>query len=1122
VQNILLHYEAYLLQLTIGDKGSYLYATFGAPQAHDDDIDRAVAAALELQSPPPTLNFISPAQIGLSQGRTRVGAYGGTERRTYGVLGDEVNLAARLMTRARPGQILISQRIAQVVAPRYRLEHLGSIRVKGKQQALPTWLVLGRRFASLQRPAQTIFTQPMVGREEEVARLVQLLAAAQVGKGYLLRLVGPPGVGKSRLAAEFIEQAIQRNFQVALGACQSASQETTYYPWRHIFRTLFELTDEPAAGEETADWTARQISQIEARLITFNFDWRARLPLLGDLLGLPIADNATTATFEPQLRQEALFTMIVDLLRAWTRLQPLLLVIEDAHWLDETSLELTLALARIIAEVPLALTLVYRPPTAVDEPRPLFAGLSQLPDHRLMDLSELSPAGVALLVANRLQGQISAVALSLIQTQVQGNPFFSEELVDTLRERGDLYRQASGRWTLSERLLASLRQANCLDKDAGSGEWVLVEDAPLAAAHLGLPDSIYGMVLSRIDLLPEPHKVTMKVASVIGRIFEFELLSQAHPGRPSQAELLEQITLLEQRDFIRLEAPEGRPIYMFKHNITQEVAYDTLLEDQQRQLHRALGENLEIMQPEAVERLAYHYSRSGVRAKAIRYLEKAAGKAQHEYANETALYYYNQALALAPRWTWLKEKVRILHILGRREEEQVELAILSASANAPLYETTYLWGRYYEALGDYTQAQTAIEQALAANQASRNLVGEVRCLAHLGLIARRQGDYNGAKAWYQQALALFPGETSYSDEAARSLIQILNGLGTVHRQQSEFDQATLYYQQALALSRQGGNRLGEAEALNNLGVTAYYQRRLTETQAYHRQALEIRRAIGARASEGMSLYNLALIIQEAGNYNQAQEYFLAALAIQQATGNRWEEINVWIGLGILNQELGDLPAAQTCLQQALMLSQKIGDEAGQAYVLCNLGLVMADRGDLEAAEKLLSDGLALTRTQADRDLESGFLSYLSMVSLQKGHLQQAIEQAEAAIIIQQELDQRLRMTDNLATLASAYLAANNLTSALDYAQQTLALLEECGGEGPEFPQRDYFICFQILAATGQVKPAQTALQSAYELVMARANKITDPALRQSFLERVVVNREIVAEYEQRRTEKDGA
>ncbi|UCC89196.1 MAG: tetratricopeptide repeat protein, partial [Anaerolineales bacterium] len=995
VQGILARYESYLLQVTIGDKGSYLYAAFGAPLAHDDDAARAVAAALELRSLPVAIDYINRVQIGISQGRMRAGAYGGPTRRTYGVLGDEANVAARLMSRAEPGQIMISQRIAEAVTPSYRLEYAGPVKLKGKAEPLPVHLVLGRQRSAAQRPVN-LFPTSLVGRNSELTQMEEILTASASGEGQILRMEGVAGIGKSHLVAEFAERALKQGWRVVLGACQSTGQDIPYHPWQQIFRALFVLVDEAAEGVGQTALVERQIEQVSAIVNEMNPAWLIRLPLLGDLLDLPIPDNPTTAAFDPQLRQETLFTLAVDLIQSWAQALPLLVLIEDAQWLDEASRGMTLALARVIARVPAMLTVVHRPP--IDEGHPILPDLNRLPNYHYLDLGDLAPEGVAAIVTSRLQGQPSPLLLDLIQVQAKGNPFFVEELVDALREAGHLSRQADGDWALSEPIVTALREANCLTRDK-AGQLVLNPDAPLAAADLGLPDSIHGLVLSRLDRMLEAHKLTLKVASVIGRVFAFELIAKSHPLQTDKEALLKQIQIIEAREFTRLEIPPPRLTHIFKHSITRDVTYETLLETQQRQLHQAVAEAMESLVPDAVEQLAYHYSRAKVWDKTLFYLDKAARKAQREYANETALNYYQQALALEERWEWRKGQVEVLHILGRREEERASLEELEANTSAPAFDVAYLWGQFHEATGDYPQAQAAIERALTASRAEMNALNEMRCLTQFGVIAHKRGEHSQAKAWYNQALALFEGQDSFSVEEAKAISTALNGLGVVHRQQGNFDEARANHERALNLSHQSTSRPGESQAFNDLGVMAFYQRHFDEAQRYHQQALEIRRTIGDRAGEGKSLHNLAIVTRDAGDYDQAQEYLFAALEILQATGNRWEEVNIWNDLGILYHELGDLPKARELLQQGLELSQEIGDVEGQAYIFSNLGPVARDGGDLETAERLLLDGLALWQKENNRYEISFFLSYLSTVSLQAGRYGEAIERAQRALAL---------------------------------------------------------------------------------------------------------------------------
>lgn len=1120
IQTILKRYEGFLIQLTVGDKGSYLYAAFGAPVAHDDDPLRAVAAALEMQSHPATFDYIDKVQIGITRGQARTGAYGGTTRRTYGVLGDEVNLAARLMAYAQPGQIVVSQRIVEATQAYYQFDAQGAIRVKGKSYPIDIALALGRKQFQRQRTFSGTLN-PLVGREQELAHMEHVLDTSLNGTGQIVRIEGGAGIGKSHLANEFRRRATERHVQVFFGGCQSISQGIAYLPWRQVFRAFFALDDEPSPsndGNLNNDYIKAQIAQIETMLTWMNPDWLLRLPLLGDLLDLPIPDNATTASFDARLRQEALFALVVDIVQTWAADTPLLLMLEDVHWMDEPSLGLTIALSRIVDRLPVVLILVHRPAleqssigVVQDSVTFLHTELHLFAHHVCINLNELSLEAMGSLVSNRLGGPVMSLALELVHAQTQGNPFFVEELVDTLRESGKLC-QKEGVWVLDETLIAALEAANCLMRDQ-EGQWKFMPQAKVPTEALGIPDSVYGVVLSRIDRLPESHKLTIKIASVIGRVFSINVLSKAHPQQVAPDVLHVELQTMEQRDFTHLETPQPYPTYMFKHNVTMEVAYGTMLETQRQELHCTVGRALEELHPDEVEQLAYHFSQAGEREKTLLYTQKAARKAQRDYANETALRYYQHALELEECWEWRKEMVHIYHILGQREAEQATLRQLEVSPQAPTFDVAYLWGRYYEAVSDYPKALMTTEQALMISREQCDHMNEVHCLSQLGMIARRQGDYALGQVRYTEALEHIQVDMTptgkLTPESAQTFALVLDGLGTIHRHLGNFDEATTCYERALELNRSIGNRKGEADVLNNLGNMADAERNFTEALKYYHQSLDMRRMIGDRVGEGASVSNIAAQMVTIGDYIQARDNVLTALSIVQSTGNRWNEINIWNELGIIYQELGDFAQAHESLVHALELSKSIGDEAGQAYVLVNLGSVVRDQGDLEQATALLHEGLILAQQQDDAFLVSAFQSYLGTVCALVGHYDQAIEHANIALHIRRELDMEVMTTMEFATLAAAYLQMGASDTACDYARQALTILDECGGEGPEIPQRDYFLCYDVLNATGYVEEAQKALLSAHRLIMERAEKITDTALRASFLEQVPINRQIV-------------
>ena len=257
VQGVAQRYEGTLAHLTIGDKGSYLSVVFGAPLAHEDDARRAVAVALQLRTPPAELSFIQTSQIGISLGMMRTGAYGGRMRRTYGVLGDQVNLAARLIAHAKSAQILVSPSAQRAAAPYFTWRALRPIHVKGKSEPISPFEVLAIRLAAvgLHQPTSTL---PIVGRQEQFAQLCAKLQLARAKKGQIVGITGEAGIGKSRLVAEVIEFALEQGIAVYGGERQSYATKSPYLVWQPIWGALFGLS--PGMS------TAQQVKQLQNEL----------------------------------------------------------------------------------------------------------------------------------------------------------------------------------------------------------------------------------------------------------------------------------------------------------------------------------------------------------------------------------------------------------------------------------------------------------------------------------------------------------------------------------------------------------------------------------------------------------------------------------------------------------------------------------------------------------------------------------------------------------------------------------------------------------------------------------------------------------------------------------------
>ncbi|MCP4422186.1 MAG: AAA family ATPase, partial [Chloroflexi bacterium] len=624
VERVLARLDGNLLQLTIGDKGSYLYAAFGAPVAHEDDAIRIANAALELQEVANRLPFLQSVQIGITAGQMRTGAYGSVTRRTYGVLGDAVNLSARLMAAAQPGQILVSEAAKAATGNRFVWESLPNIRVKGKSELVSLSRLVGVKKDRLVGLLEPQYQLPMVGRQAEVVLFEEKITAVTQNNGQVVGVTGEAGMGKSRLTAELIQTARQQGVAVFGGECESYGTTTSYLAWRGIWRGFFGLDASLSPGAQIALLTTR-IEQLDAALLP-------RLPLLGAVLNLAIPENDLTQSLDAKVRKASLEEMLMRCLQAHT--QPLLLVLEDCHWLDDLSRDLVKTVSEKIDNLPIMLLLVYRPFDSVQEQSLPVTQLEHFTQIGLAEFSDEETGQLVTLKLGQFFGAETAVPQNLltrITKQATGNPFYIEEMLNYLHDLG-----------------VDIRETAVLDK-------------------IELPTSITALVLSRIDQLNESQQLTIKVASVIGRLFRVSMLWGVYPNL-SLMGVQKNLELLSHLELTPMDTPEPELTYLFKHIVTQQVAYDSLLFATRATLHEQIGLYIEHTYadnlPQYLNLLAFHFEHSNNEEKKQTYLIQAGEAAQADYANQAAIVYFTKALPLLTG----TDEIDLLLKLGKARE----------------------------------------------------------------------------------------------------------------------------------------------------------------------------------------------------------------------------------------------------------------------------------------------------------------------------------------------------------------------------------------------------------------------------------------------------------------------
>jgi predicted ATPase/class 3 adenylate cyclase len=1100
VQQSAARYGGTLIRLDYGDKGSVMHVVFGTPVAHEDDEARAVGWSLELQTSVRELPFITAQKIGMTKGQVYAGPLGAKSRRGYTLMGDEVNASARLMQACQPGQTLVSQAIMQAAQKRYMFHQFPGFQVKGKYEPIPVATPL----SPLPPMPQMAPAGPLVGREAELAQITEVLNALMAGQGRVLRIVGSAGVGKSRLAGELVQRAMAAGVRTVSGAAQSVGGETPYLAWRDIFRSLF--------GLQSAWPAAQQAMQMQTMLQWINPEWIARLPLLGDVLGLDIPDTPVTAAFDARLRQESLFALVGDLLARLAAQQPLLILIEDGHWLDEASAALIDSVGRGLAQARVLLAITHRPP---DDPEcPLLPGLNELPHAIHMALDELTPEAVRVIVTARLGGELPPDILAMVEERSQGNPFFVEELAETLRETACLH-MVDGRWTLAGGVSAP-----------------------------ALPGTIQGIVLARLDRLDEGSRLTVKVASVVGQIFEVEAVAHIRP-EPETAEVLnEQLDRLAKRDLVHPERLEPQPAQRFKHSVTREVAYGTLLYAQRRPLHRAVAGWYEAAYGggdrdgdngprSAAERdrglapylplLVHHYHYAEEPGKECHYAALAGKQAAARFANVEALRYLGRALELTPeteqarRYDLLLTRERVHHLQGQREAQSQDLDALQALAESldseggslRRAEVTLRRADYFEATGDYpaviAAAQAAIELAGAAGDVAKEAAGYWQWGRALG----RQGEYNTAKAQLESTL------TRARDAQLRRLeADSLYYIGYICMHHGNYAEARNYYEQAQRIYQDIGDLLSEAKSINAMALLAWRQADHTWAQTYFEQAVRIFRELGDRRDESTVLNNLGMISEEQGDPIEARAFYEQALRICREIGNRLGESHALNNLGLVSMlHQGDYSSAKAYFEQALRLCRELGNQGDESSILSSLCLLFHLVGEDEAAHEHSQQALHIAKKIGDQAIEGEALTHLGHALTGLGRLDEASKVYTAALAIRRELGEQTLAIETLAGLAHVSLAQGKLAEAQTQVKEILAYLETHSLTGAYEPFRIYLTCYHVLRA-GQDARAGQVLATAHRLLQERADRIGDEVARRAFLENVAAHRQIVQEMQE--------
>jgi class 3 adenylate cyclase/tetratricopeptide (TPR) repeat protein len=935
--------------------GDAVMAIFGLPRAEESDPDRAVLAALGMQTALKRLNAHLEADLRIHLGgplQMRVGVNTGLAivsmrgSNDFDVVGDSVNLASRLQTSAPVGGVLISQDTYRHVRGAFDLQPLDPITVKGKPEPLQVYLVTAakrRSFRAHKRGVEGIETR-MVGRDLEQQALQDAFSSAvEDHERSALTIIADPGMGKSRLVYEFENWVDLRPERVTVlrGRARMEIQHLPYGLLRDMFAFRFGIQDDDPLPNvwRKMEQGLREDGGIPSSEASSTSDAQMRAHFMGQFLGYDFTDSPylQAAGEDPSQVQDRGSAYLIDYFNVLAATRPVIFLLEDLHWSDDSSLDFISRLASGLAEKAVLFVATARP--ALYERRQHW--MEGFDFHRRLDLQPLSKRDSRRLVEDVLQkvSNIPEELRELVVTNAEGNPFYVEELIKMLIEGGVIVK--------------------------GQADWQVI---PGRLKQVHIPSTLTGVLQARLDGLPDSERAMLQQASIVGRVFWDRALTYLNKAaaQPADGSLVDAtLAHLRQKEMVyrrELSSFAGAQELSFKHAMLREVAYASVLKRMRRQYHRLAAEWLaEVTQAsnridEYTGLIAEHYLLADEVLTAADWLTRAGDRALLQGATLEAINFFDRALEHLPeaelerRWKALEGRSTVLSIQSRDDEymaivRQLEgLAQSMASdqhlAEAQLREASHLssHSKDHEAIAIF---RAAIETARRAGDQAL----EAKTLALMSISHVRLGQHQAAREAAEAAVS-----TALQSGQPEKVARVFNNAAVTFIELGDPWKAIGYFEQAIAQYE----ALGEIRALaNSLGNLGYEYILLgTPEQALKplERSLKIHKDAGARREAAYNALNLGLARIRMGQAGDALVLLQQAGSELGAVGDEFGHACGLSYQALVHEASGQMEEAAACFQQAMEKHKSIGVEAYAVDAQAGLARVSLAAGRLGQAE----------------------------------------------------------------------------------------------------------------------------------------------------------------------------
>lgn len=864
-------YGGNIVRLDITDTGEKALVLFGAPVLRENAPVDALRAALEMRKITSEISRSLPTplkiKIGVNSGIGYAGDVGGSFRREYTAMGKEVNLAARLMAKADWGEIIAGPVMLEAARQFFETDLKGTFSLKGIEKPVTLEKVVSERDVQALRKESV----NLVGREKEIQILDKFAADLSAGKGRIVQIFGEAGSGKSALMEKAYSDLRKGGIAVLRTACFQHTSNTPLSPLGEILRKSLGITDENSIEE-------RKQKLQSALLNAGGLEWEG---LLCRLAGYTIRPTPEISNLSETARRNRTFQLINSLLLLYCNGKPACIIIDDLHWSDATTIEFLNLHTKTLVENRIGFLLVSR----------LSDLVPRHDDGIIIDLGLLDDDSSARLFNSVLNKEAPDDFVAEIVKASGGNPFYLEEMAKAII-------------------------------DIGFETW---------SDSRGIPDSVERVITARIDRLDEMVKTTVRTASVIGRIFGLEDLTNIFPLHEKKSSITEYLDKSAALDITPLEHTEPVVEYGFKHILTREVAYSGLSYKSRKILHLALAGFYRICRRDrgiGLELIGYHFERTECPGMAVPYYLLAAQAAGRAFSNSEAIFYFKKVIDLLgpegnPKMICRANLGlgRVFKLTGEYDNAKRHLKNATGSSTACRFwqsEALRELSELYRIKSEFDKASETVTQLLDLDE--NNPTYQAIYLNSMGEIARRQGDL-------KRALTHFSSALKHKDRIETGLTaQILNNMGICLWTLGRLNEALLSYEDAKAIYTDKRNLQGIAKISNNSGIVQEQRGNLFRAAESYREAAAVFERIGDTRSQGFCYGNLATNFITRGLPNTAREYIDRTLQLFEKIGDRGSYALTVGNLADWYYLVGDNDAASQACEQTMQLAHESKNE----------------------------------------------------------------------------------------------------------------------------------------------------------------------------------------------------